>query len=105
MALNKIHLTRRRVLTGIIAAPLIVKIPGLLMPVRTLEPLEDGWRYRVNGGAWRPLAEISHNGMIQLSGFSGVPLGADVEIEGPYFIIGPSSQPMAPIYLPAPAKP
>ena len=30
--------TRRRVLTGIIAAPLIVKIPGLLMPVRAIEP-------------------------------------------------------------------
>ena len=29
--------TRRRVLTGIIAAPLIVKIPGLLMPVRVIQ--------------------------------------------------------------------
>ena len=90
-------LTRRRVLTGIIAAPLIVKIPGLLMPVRAIEPGYDEWRYRINGGVWRPLEEISRGGMIELSGFNGVPEGAEVEIKGPYYIIGPRSQPMAPI--------
>lgn len=35
-------LTRRSVLFGLLAAPAIIKTPGLLMPVRKIEPVWDG---------------------------------------------------------------
>jgi hypothetical protein len=40
-----IDLSRRRVLVGLIAAPLIVRTPGLLMPVKRFV---DGFRERAN---------------------------------------------------------
>lgn len=50
--------TRRSVLTGLLAAPMLVRTPGLLMPVRALwtarelELIRDGWQL-VNGMWWK----------------------------------------------------
>lgn len=54
-------MNRRRVLTGLLAAPLVVRTTGLLMPVRAiwtareLEMIRKGWELR-NGFWWRRVA-------------------------------------------------
>lgn len=49
-------LTRRRLLGGALAAPVVIMTPGLLMPVRAIEPIDleervwrvDAWRNELN---------------------------------------------------------
>lgn len=36
-------ITRRRLLTGLIAAPIVITTPGLLMPVKALQPDMSWW--------------------------------------------------------------
>lgn len=38
-------LTRRSLVTTLLAAPVIIRTPGLLMPIKVLKPELDEWTY------------------------------------------------------------